>query len=289
MSKNYSPAQKNKPNKINSLKLSLFSCKALFAATVIADQPPENLVDIGTTHFPPYFIDTTVNRANDSYPPNANGFLYDAIESLLTSKGYQVRFRFLPLARAENFVLTGTINCLSPVRDRESHDSSLIFSSPLPGGPVVLLGRSGTGDRISSLEQIQHFHIGALIGDHSADSILSNQVLARMDKARTHSQNIQKLIFKRIDYALIDYAVALNTITDEFPDYADKIEPVYPPLTYQSIYLACNGGKTENAEILADFNAALKLALKNQALNQIAERYGLDDLFIINSQAEVLR
>lgn len=289
MSENALFISKIKPLKKSSLKPFLFCCGALFVSSASAESEAPKLVDIGTTHFPPYFIDSSIKRADESYPPDAKGFLYEAIETLLTSKGYQVHFRFLPLARAENFVLTGKINCLSPVRDKESHDPSLRFSNPLPGGPVVLLGRSGTGDRISNLEQIQHFHIGALIGDHSADSILSHQVLARMDKARTHSQNIQKLIFKRIDYALIDYAVALNTITDEFPDYADKIEPVYPPLTYQSIYLACNGGKAENAEILADFNAALKLALKNQTLSQIAERYGLDDLFIINGQAEVLR
>ncbi|WP_157678149.1 substrate-binding periplasmic protein [Oleiphilus messinensis] len=254
-----------------------------FAADTSGD-----VVKIATSHFPPYFIDpkNAHSEANRSYQP---GFLQEGIEAVFALAGMKTQFQYLPLARAENFVQIGKFDCISPVRAKPTNDYTLSYSSPLPGGPVVLMGRAGTGHRITRVSQLENYHIGTVLGDQAVTALMNDTVLKNTDATRTNSLNLQKLVNRRIDYIIIDYAVALKLITDDFPQYADKVEPVYPPLAYQSIYLACNAKTSINRNLIERFNDALKHAQENGLLNTIATRYGLDDLSTEEATPETLQ
>ncbi len=283
-----SPATRHR----KSLSLVISACLMLILGDpdmVRADAvaPP---IRIGASHFPPYFIGNQTRNGEyhlDQATPSS-GFILDSIEAIFASEGKTVLFSFLPLARAENFVRAKKLNCFSPVRKKARSNERFLYSDPMPGSPLILLGRTGETDKIARLADLKKYRVGTMVGDYSSLSRL-NSANIKHETARTNLLNLQKLVLKRVDYIVIDHAVALKLITDVLPGYADKVEPVYPPLAYHSIHLACNAKDPSSREIIASFNRGLKNMLKTGDLFTIAEKYGLDDLSTESQGIEILK
>ncbi len=94
-------------------------------------------------------------------------------------------------------------------------------------------------------------------------------------EANSFINNINKLVFKRIDLTLEDEIVARTLLNNEAPDLLREIEFSDNTLINNPLHVATEIGRSKSNRIIKAFNAGLKEITKSGELEDIFKRYGL--------------
>ena len=87
--------------------------------------------------------------------------------------------------------------------------------------------------------------------------------------------NLRKLVFGRIDLAVIDRHVAEHLIRTRYQNYAQKVECMTPPLADMPLYIALSRKSPRMPEALTAFNLGLKALEADGRLAALRARYVL--------------
>lgn len=89
------------------------------------------------------------------------------------------------------------------------------------------------------------------------------------------SANLRLLVFGRIDLAVIDRRVAEYLIRTQHPDYAERIEPMDPPLADNPLYIAFSRRSPRMREVLDTFNEGLAALQADGTVERLYARHVL--------------
>lgn len=209
------------------------------------------------------------------------GYVAALIRAAFADQGMKVQIEIYPWARALHLARTGAVDGLTPEYFNTSRESEFKFSEPFPGGPIVLYKRRGDAIAFSvdpvknqdaALRALKSKRFGVVRGYLNTPVFDAAQYLIK-EEASDDATNLRKLVYGRIDLAVIDRRVAEFLIRTDYPDYANKIEPMTPALADIPLYIAFSRKSPRRAEALAAFNRGLAALRADGRLEALYQRY----------------
>jgi len=212
------------------------------------------------------------------------GYSAALIRAAFAEQGVKVQIDFYPWARALHLARTGEVDGLMPEYFNPSRQAEFVYSEPFPGGPLVLYKRRG--DKIAfstdpvknqdaALRALKGKRFGVVRGYLNTPVFDAASYLIK-DEASDDATNLRKLVYGRIDLAVIDRRVAEHLIRTEYPDYANKIEPMTPALADIPLYIAFSRKSPRMEKTLAAFNKGLAAMRADGRIDALYQRYILN-------------
>jgi polar amino acid transport system substrate-binding protein len=216
------------------------------------------------------------------------GYAAMLVREAFADQGMKVEIEFYPWARALHLARTGEVDGLMPEYFDASRESEFEYSAAFPGGPLVLYKRRG--DKIAfsvdpikqqdaALQALKAKRFGVVRG-YLNTPVFDAAKYLKKEEANDDATNLRKLVYGRIDLAVIDRRVAEHIIRTEYPGYASKIEPMSPALAEIPLYIAFSRKSLRKAEALAAFNRGLKAMRADGRIEELYQRY------IINTKTD---
>lgn len=212
------------------------------------------------------------------------GYVAALVREAFAEQGASVVIEFYPWARALHLARTGELDGLVPEYYNASREADFVFSDGFPGGPLVLYKRKADAIRFrhdpqrdpeAALFALSPFRFGVVRGYLNTPAFDAATYL-RKDEASDDATNLRKLVFGRIDLAVIDGPVAEHLIRTRYPDYAGKLERMQPPLAEMPLYIAFARKSPRLQEALATFNRGLAALAANGRLDALRAQYLLN-------------
>ena len=240
---------------IGALLALLLTCLLTMAATAAATKAPpagKPVVRLASLEWEPY-IGTRMPE---------QGYVAALIREAFADQGLQVEIAFYPWARALHLARTGAVDGLMPEYFNPSREAEFVYSDAFPGGPLVLYKRRA--DKIAfstdpvkqqdaALRALKARRFGVVRGYLNTPVFDAADYLIK-EEANDDATNLRKLVYGRIDLAVVDRRVAEHLIRTDYPDYAGKIEPMGPALADIPLYIAFSRKAPHMRTSLAAFN-----------------------------------
>jgi ABC-type amino acid transport substrate-binding protein len=212
------------------------------------------------------------------------GYVAALIRAAFAEQGMQVAIEFYPWARALHLARTGAVDGLMPEYFNPSREAEFEYSAAFPGGPLVLYKRRGdaiafatdpAAHQDAALRALKDKRFGVVRGYLNTPVFDAASYLIK-EEANDDATNLRKLVYGRIDLAVIDRRVAEHLIRTEYPDYAQRIEPMAPALADIPLFIAFSRKSPHKAQALAAFNRGLATLRADGRQAALYERYILN-------------
>jgi polar amino acid transport system substrate-binding protein len=209
------------------------------------------------------------------------GYVAALIRAAFADQGMDVEIQFYPWARALHLARTGAVDGLAPEYFNPSREAEFQFSAAFPGGPLVLYKRRADAIVFSTdpaqhqdaaLQALKARRFGVVRGYLNTPTFDAAGYLIK-EEANDDATNLRKLVYGRIDLAVIDRRVAEHLIRTSYPDYARRIEPMEPALADIPLYIAFSRRSPRMQEVLAAFNRGLEAMRADGRLEALHQRY----------------
>ncbi|MGH8105062.1 MAG: substrate-binding periplasmic protein [Arenimonas sp.] len=209
------------------------------------------------------------------------GYSAALVRAAFADQGVKVEITFYPWARALLLARTGEVDGLMPEYFDASRETEFEYSAPFPGGPLVLYKRRADSIAFSTdpvknqdaaLRALKAKRFGVVRG-YLNTPVFDAAKYLKKEEANDDATNLRKLVYGRIDLAVIDRRVAEHLIRTDYPDYANKIEPMSPALAENPLYIAFSRKSPHKSEALATFNRGLAAMRKDGRLDALYQRY----------------
>lgn len=209
------------------------------------------------------------------------GYVAALIRAAFADQGMQVEIEFYPWARALHLARTGAVDGLMPEYFDASRENEFEYSAPFPGGPLVLYKRRGDATAFSTdptkhqdqaLRALKAKRFGVVRGYLNTPVFDAATYLAK-EEASDDATNLRKLVYSRIDLAVIDRRVAEHLMRTQYPDYGAKIVPMDPALADNRLHIAFSRKSPRKAQALAAFNRGLAAMRKDGRIDALYQRY----------------
>lgn len=209
------------------------------------------------------------------------GYVAAVIRAAFADQGVAVEIEFYPWARALHLARTGAVDGLAPEYFDAAREAEFAFSAAFPGGPLVLYRRRGEAPEFAAdpvrepdaaLRALTGRRIGVVRGYLNTPAFDAADYLLK-EEAGDDATNLRKLVYGRIDLAVIDGRVAEHLIRSAYPAYASRIEAMAPPLAEKPLYIAFSRRSPRMREALAVFNRGLEAMRADGRLETLHQRY----------------
>lgn len=209
------------------------------------------------------------------------GYVAVLVRTAFADQGMRVEIEFYPWARALQRARIGAVDGLMPEYFDASRESEFEYSMAFPGGPLVLYKRRSDAiafsvdpqkDQDAALRALKAQRFGVVRGYLNTPVFDAATYLAK-EEANDDATNLRKLVYQRIDFAVIDRRVAEHLIRTQYPDYAGKIEPMLPALADFPLYIAFSRKSPLRTEALAAFNRGLEAMRADGRLEALLQSY----------------
>lgn len=222
----------------------------------------------------------TIVAVGDPYPPFADpknpqdGLSLEIIRAAYKTQGHEVKMLFMPWARAEKGVTEGTYDVLAATWHTEARAKVLHFGTPYSMSTLKFIKRKGDPFEYTGLDSLKDKRVGAIRGYGYGD-VMDNPSSFERDDVADLATNIRKLVAKHVDLTLEDEIVAKFTLSQEFPDWQDKVEFSKNALSRNPLYICVGLKNPLHNELVAAFNKGFELIRTNGTLDRIYQKYGL--------------
>ena len=244
---------------------------ALSAAATPAAAAEKPVVRLATLDWEPYIGQKMPDQ----------GYTAALIREAFKDQGWDVKIEFYPWARALHLARTGAVDGLMPEYFNPSRKLEFKYSEAFPGGPLVLYKRRGdtiafsvdpVAQQDAALRALKAKRFGVVRGYLNTPVFDAASYLTK-EEANDDATNLRKLVYGRIDLAVIDRRVAEHLIRTQYPDYGSKIEPMSPALADIPLYIAFSLRSRQQPKALAAFNRGLAAMQKDGRIDALYERY----------------
>ena len=212
------------------------------------------------------------------------GYTAALIREAYRDQGWTVRIEFYPWARALHLARIGEVDGLMPEYFNASRKNEFQYSFPFPGGPLVLYKRQAddigfvtnpASDQDRALRALQGKRFGVVRG-YLNTPVFDAAKYLRKEEANDDATNLRKLVYKRIDFAVIDRRVAEYIIRTQYPAYAKQVEAMDPPLADNPLFIAFSLKSPKHTEARAAFNRGLTAMKKDGRIDALYAKYILN-------------
>jgi polar amino acid transport system substrate-binding protein len=245
---------------------------AASANALAAEQRP--VVRLATLEWEPYI--------GEQLPQQ--GYTAVLVREAFKDQGWDVKIEFYPWARALHLARTGEVDGLMPEYFNSSRKNEFQYSFPFRGGPLVLYKRKDDAIRFSTdpltdqdraLRALKAKRFGVVRGYLNTPIFDAAHYLPK-EEAGDDATNLRKLVYKRIDLAVIDQRVAEHLIRTQYPDYASRLEPMQPALAENPLYIAFSLKAPNHAAARTAFDRGLARMKKDGRIDALYKKYILN-------------
>jgi polar amino acid transport system substrate-binding protein len=237
-------------------------------------KPAKPVVHLATLDWEPYIGQKLPDQ----------GYTAALVRAAFADQGWQVQIDFYPWARALRLARSGEVDGLMPEYFNTTRKSEFRYSFPFPGGPLVFYKRRA--DDIDfvidpaarpdlAFRALQKMRFGVVRGYLNTPEFDAASYLHK-EEANDDATNLRKLVYRRIDLAVVDRRVAEYLIRTQYPDYAAKLEPMEPALADNPLYIAFSLKSPRQAAALTAFNKGLSAMKKDGRLDALYKKYILN-------------
>ncbi len=211
------------------------------------------------------------------------GYVAALIRAAFAENGVEVEIKFYPWARALHLARIGAVDGLVPEYFNASRESEFEFSATFPGGPLVLCKRRSDAivfaadpllEPDTALQALKAWRFGVVRGYLNTPAFDAADYLIK-EETSDDATNLRKLVFGRIDLAVIDRHVAEHLIHTRYPGYTKEIECMTPALADMPLHIAFSRKSPRMPDALAAFNLGLKALKADGRLAALRARYVL--------------
>lgn len=252
---------------LSSLLLTCLCCAAA------AQQPARISVRLATLEWPPY--------VGAELP--GQGYAAEAVRLACARGGVDVRYDFMPWARALMLGLRGDVAGVLPEYNNPERERQFQFSASFPGGPVGLYKRRGeaiayahdpTDDLDAALRSIARYRIGT-VRDYVNNETFDHADYLTREEAVSDSVNLRKLQHGRIDLVFIDRWVAEHLLRTDPLLKPDALEMLQPPIAEPALHVAWSRQSADAATARPACDRGLAEIIADGTLGRLRERHGV--------------
>jgi len=223
------------------------------------------VIKLATLEWPPY----------SGKSLNNGGFTTEIVTKAFARSGYQVEIHYMPWARVLNEVEKGTYSAMFPAYESNERREKYLFSEAFAHSPLVFFQREGLNAQYSKLEDLKEHKIGIVRGYVNTQTFDEANFLNKKI-ANSDEQNIQKLLKKRIDLAVVDKYFAYHLIQEKQLDEKKRLTSVVPPLENKPLFLCVSKNIDNSNEILDAFQKGLSIIQKEGTVDKIIQQQFAD-------------
>jgi polar amino acid transport system substrate-binding protein len=213
------------------------------------------------------------------------GLDIEIITLILSSAGYEVKYKEIPWARSLKWIEDGKIHIGASAMKTPEREAYAYFSAPYYKETYVLFVRKGESSKypLKNLHDIigSSFRLGVMrasLYGVEFDRLMKDPAFSRhVEEVTTDEQNHKKLLAKRFDGFIQEYST-MSTNGKIFGIF-EKIEPLF---VIEENYLHVMFSKqTTTPEIVRLFNAGLEKIQRDGTYQKIFKKYNLDKFNMI--------
>lgn len=254
---------------IKKLVKSVFIILIFFTTQLIA----EKKIIIASSEHEPYIGKNLPNQ----------GYVYELIKEAFKESGYKVELKYFPLIRAKKVLEYGRVDAYAPANEKDFSKKDFSFSLPFAGDNIGLLKKKSLviEDLEKSIQNpqklfrdLESYSFGALRGLKGIP-VFDDADFLKKEMVSKDIQNIDKLFFNRIDFAVIDKYKASDIIVRHRPHMIGKLEFVNPALIKKDFHLVFSKKTKDYKQKLKDFNKGLKSLKEKGKVDEILSKHGL--------------
>lgn len=239
----------------------------------------EKTVTLATMDWPPY----------TGYELKAKGYAAEIVQRAFEKAGYTVTIKFFPWSDALEVSQAGEVDGIFPMYHEPEREQYYLFSKPFAKSPVGLFKRSSLPaktplgqhkrsepirfevdprvDMAAALKSLKGYTVGVVKG--YANPPPFEQIDFSTYTTYSDRENMESLIQRQVDLALMDKRVGNYLLRHYFPWKKNDVTFMKPPLEYRDLHLALSKNSQNPSEKMEKFDLSLKLLEKDGVLDDI--------------------
>lgn len=207
------------------------------------------------------------------------GFETEFASAVCEKIGKKAKFQVIDWNSKENELNGNTIDCVwNGMTINDERKETMLISIPYMKNKQVAVVRAEDAEKFANLDNLENVAIIAEKGSAGETVAKENETFAKAKYTAvdTQAKALMEIKAKTADIAIVDYVMSIGSI-GEGTDYADLVvvEKEFAPEQYGVAF------KKGNTELCDKVNQAMKDLKKEGKLAEIAKKYKLQDLIIV--------
>lgn len=230
-------------------------------------------ITLATTDWPPYVGKDLPDR----------GYLYQVVQQILQSKGYETEIQFMPWAQAKQ-VGQQPGHGFFPAYEHDLTHSPTTCSMPFDGGPIGLFRNTllpiefsvsdPSHNQAEAFKKLDKYTFGVVKGYSNTKAFDQASYLKKV-AVDNDFDNLKQLQEGKVDLVIMDVFVGMYLI-EHNPGVFTDIEFLGPALENKKLYLCVgNPASAQYPAVLSDFNAGLIHMKASGEFDALMDKYGL--------------
>lgn len=211
----------------------------------------------------------TVSFTTD--PEKHGGFLQAVTIAAFERVGYTVHIDYRPWGRALEDVSNGQTEALLGARYSDERARRLLYSDEIGKSDLVFFKLRDSPLTYRNLQDLAGLTVGTITGGVYPTEFTTMESI-RKESVADFRINIRKLLAQRMPLFLEKRNVVLSALRTEFPENAEQVVALEPPLEQVQYFNAFSRALPGSAQKLADFNRGLALIRQEGIYSAIMNR-----------------
>jgi polar amino acid transport system substrate-binding protein len=201
------------------------------------------------------------------------GIAVSIVTAALERAGYKTTFALQEWPRDLEGTRLGVYDVIASIWHTEARARDLVFSEPIYENRIVFMALTDSDIPVEEVEALKGYRVGVVEDYAYTQGTYSDLQQVELIVAGTVEQNLQRLIAGEIDVAVSDEQVALYVLNEGIPEGIRKVRFSKKPLATRALRMAVSRKRSDAEQIIANFNAALKVMQEDGGYQDILHRF----------------
>ena len=223
----------------------------------------DKTLNFGTVNWQPYFAESLEN----------GGVMTEITTEAFKRTGWDYNLKFMNWNRAMGLAEKGKLDGVQGAYYNDERAKIFMYTDEITSANIVIFQKKGAGISYNSLEDLKGYTFGILRGWAYPEDFVKAEYLEKEETDKPEA-NILKLLKGRVDLIVGDKLVTQDFANEYYPDQADRIEALEPPLEEKPLHVIVTKKLPNHADIVRDFNKGLKMLKEDGTFDKIMKKHG---------------
>lgn len=226
-----------------------------------------NEITIATLEWPPYVMNSKIGQGSSA----------EIIKAAFNAVGHDVKFLFVPWARAIKYAKSGKVDAIAPIYHSLKREEFFYFSSSFQVSPLVLFKNSKSKIIYKTEQDLENYTLGLVRGYKNTDFIDSSTKIAK-SFVQKDLFNLKKLAQNHVELIVVDEFVAKFIIAKNLDTLRGKLDVIRPDLDSKKLHLAFSKRSENSKKFKIDFEKGLEKIRPdlNEIIRKSNLKFGID-------------
>ena len=203
---------------------------------------------------------------------NNGGFLTEICKEAFERVGYKTEFVFVPWKRAVKMTKIGVYHALLGASYSKKREKYFSYPKYHWKADVHFFVRKGDSIKYKKIEDLCHLRLGVFSGSFYIKRFESYKCF-KIETVPTTQQNIKKLVLGRLDIIIDSKESVLFYLNKELRNFIKHVEPLYPPLETDKLYIVISKKIKKFKKVRDDFDKGIMLLKNDGSYNRVLKKH----------------